>query len=63
MAAETAGADFVQVKPPKVCKRCGGEMTVAFVKLPGAVYKWRNFQRQPIERDGRRFYLPHRCPR
>jgi hypothetical protein len=63
MSDEVAGADFLDTKPPKNCKTCGGELLVALVRLSDGRIKWRNFARIPKERDGRRYYLRHSCPR
>lgn len=56
---EIPGADIVDMKPPKACNKCGGEIIVAQVLYRPADYKWHNLDRQPIERDGRRVYLRH----
>lgn len=59
----TAGADFIDMKPPKNCKKCTGEILVAYVRHKDGSYRWHNFARKPIEVDGQRYYIRHACPR
>lgn len=61
--SEYAGANFIQVKPPGKCRRCLCEVLPALYQYADKSLKWHNFARQPIERNGRRFYLRHACPR
>lgn len=58
---ETAGADISE-SSRKVCKKCGGPLLFGLVRNAARTLKWRNFEAQPIERDGRRYYLSHYCP-
>jgi hypothetical protein len=59
---ETAGADMEQAKS-KTCGRCKAPLVLAMVRNAAGTLKWRNFDAKAIERDGRRFYLAHYCPR
>lgn len=59
---ETPGADIEDGKP-KTCTRCSAPLLFGMVRNAAGTLKWRNFDAKAIERDGRRFYLAHYCPK
>lgn len=61
---ETAGANFLELKPPKACTGCAQQVFAALVRQTSTgTLKWHNYDRQPIERGGQRVYTRHVCPR
>lgn len=59
---ETPGADIEESRQ-KICTRCKAPLLFGMVRNATGTLKWRNFDAKPRERDGRRFYLAHYCPR
>lgn len=58
---ETAGADFHEVRPG-TCKKCRSALLVGMIRNDNGTLRWRNFNAQPNERDGLRYYTRHICP-
>jgi hypothetical protein len=59
-ADRVAGADLVESKSGE-CKQCTAGLLVGLVRVEGGTLRWRNFDATPIERNGLRVYVRHRC--
>lgn len=59
----TPGADISDAKHNHKCGGCKATVILGRVRDAVGTLKWRNFESEPIERNGLRYYRRHFCPR